>query len=167
MRDIIDKLRRFELVGPDEALTLAAADIHTLGELGLAHRRRRFGDKAFYVYNQHLNYANVCANACGDDCGDDCGNASAGGRAANPDRRHTRHRGALRSAADAAHRHDFDHGYGGSFTALSYAGSHAGSHTGRDSRRGAGRRDAGCGQCSRTSGQAAVGPRRWLAAAGR
>lgn len=64
MRDIIDKLRRFERIGPDEALTLAAADIHTLGELGLAHRRRRFGDKAFYVYNQHLNYANVCANAC-------------------------------------------------------------------------------------------------------
>ncbi len=48
-----------------QALELAAhASVHDLGELGLKARTRRHGQKAFYVYNQHLNYTNICANAC-------------------------------------------------------------------------------------------------------
>ncbi|NJB68277.1 aminodeoxyfutalosine synthase [Desulfobaculum xiamenense] len=65
MQKIIDRLAEGGRISVDEALVLAeSCDIHTLGELGLAARRRRFGDKAFWVYNQHLNFTNVCANAC-------------------------------------------------------------------------------------------------------
>lgn len=65
MIQIIDKLRDGGRLSIDEALELATkGDVHTLGELAGAARAMRYGDKAFYVYNQHLNYTNVCANAC-------------------------------------------------------------------------------------------------------
>jgi aminodeoxyfutalosine synthase len=65
MQKIFDTLLGGGRISVEEALTLAeSCDIHTLGELGKAARERRFGDKAFWVYNQHLNFTNVCANAC-------------------------------------------------------------------------------------------------------
>ncbi|MDD2219396.1 MAG: CofH family radical SAM protein, partial [Desulfoplanes sp.] len=49
----------------DDALILAReASIHDLGNLGNARRQAIHGNKAYYVYNQHLNYTNVCQNAC-------------------------------------------------------------------------------------------------------
>lgn len=52
-------------IDPGQALTLATqASVHDLGELGLKARADRHGNKAFYVYNQHLNYTDICANAC-------------------------------------------------------------------------------------------------------
>jgi aminodeoxyfutalosine synthase len=49
----------------DKALDLAAgAGLHDLCAAGMRARRRRFGRKAYYVYNQHLNFTNVCRNAC-------------------------------------------------------------------------------------------------------
>ncbi len=48
-----------------EALHLAQnASIHELGQLANMQRQNLHHDKAFYVYNQHLNYTNVCQNAC-------------------------------------------------------------------------------------------------------
>ncbi|MFO7717093.1 MAG: radical SAM protein, partial [Desulfohalobium sp.] len=48
-----------------EALSLVRnASVHELGTMGLASRTRRHGQKAYYVYNQHLNYTNICANQC-------------------------------------------------------------------------------------------------------
>ncbi|MBF0482516.1 MAG: CofH family radical SAM protein [Desulfovibrionaceae bacterium] len=48
-----------------EALELAGeAGLHDLCEAGLRARLARFGHKAYYVYNQHLNFTNVCRNAC-------------------------------------------------------------------------------------------------------
>lgn len=65
MQSIIDKLRDGGRISVEEGLVLAeSCDIHTLGELGKAARERRFGDKAFWVYNQHLNFTNICINAC-------------------------------------------------------------------------------------------------------
>lgn len=40
------------------------ASIHDLGQAALSVRTRLYGNKAFFVYNQHLNFTNVCANAC-------------------------------------------------------------------------------------------------------
>ena len=40
------------------------APLHLLGEAALRQRRARHGDRAYYVYNQHLNYTNVCRNQC-------------------------------------------------------------------------------------------------------
>ncbi len=39
-------------------------DLIGLGRIADAIRRSLHGDKAFYVYNQHLNYTNVCKNRC-------------------------------------------------------------------------------------------------------
>ncbi|MDY7002240.1 MAG: aminofutalosine synthase MqnE [Thermodesulfobacteriota bacterium] len=65
MKKITVKLETGERISTDEALVLAEkGDVHTLGELALKARKKRFGDKAFYVYNQHLNYTNVCVNRC-------------------------------------------------------------------------------------------------------
>ncbi len=65
MQRIIDAVRGGARLEAEQALELAlGCDVHTLGELGGAARARRHGRKAFYVYNQHLNYTNICANAC-------------------------------------------------------------------------------------------------------
>ncbi|SKA77306.1 aminofutalosine synthase MqnE [Desulfobaculum bizertense] len=65
MQKYIDKVRNGERLSIEGALELAKnCDIHTLGELGKEAREKRFGNKAFWVYNQHLNFTNVCANAC-------------------------------------------------------------------------------------------------------
>lgn len=39
-------------------------DLMGLGRIADGARRRRHGNKAFFVYNQHLNYTNVCKNKC-------------------------------------------------------------------------------------------------------
>lgn len=39
-------------------------DLIGLGKIADHVRRRHHGRKAFYVYNQHLNYTNVCKNRC-------------------------------------------------------------------------------------------------------
>jgi len=39
-------------------------DIVGIGHLADYVRRKRHGEKAFFVYNQHLNYTNVCVNHC-------------------------------------------------------------------------------------------------------
>jgi aminodeoxyfutalosine synthase len=62
---IIGKVAQNLRLSPDEALQLALkADIHELGRLALQIRRRLHGDKAFFIYNQHINYTNICQNAC-------------------------------------------------------------------------------------------------------
>ncbi len=39
-------------------------DLTGLGMIADSVRKRMHGDKAFYVYNQHLNYTNICKNRC-------------------------------------------------------------------------------------------------------
>ena len=39
-------------------------DLTGLGMIADFARKRIHGDKAFYVYNQHLNYTNICKNRC-------------------------------------------------------------------------------------------------------
>ena len=63
--------RRLATLKPGEridarfALEIARkASVHELGEAALRQRRARHGDRAYYVYNQHLNYTNVCRNQC-------------------------------------------------------------------------------------------------------
>jgi aminodeoxyfutalosine synthase len=49
----------------DDALMLYKSyDIIGIGHLADFVRRKRHGKKAFFVYNQHLNYTNVCINHC-------------------------------------------------------------------------------------------------------
>jgi len=61
----LNTLKAGERIDPEFALEIARnASVHELGEAALKQRRARHGDKAFYVYNQHLNYTNVCRNQC-------------------------------------------------------------------------------------------------------
>ena len=39
-------------------------DLIGLGQIADHVRRHRHNDKAFYIYNQHLNYTNICKNRC-------------------------------------------------------------------------------------------------------
>ncbi len=48
----------------DGLACLETSDLLGLGSLALAVRTARFGNRAFYVVNHHLNYSNICANAC-------------------------------------------------------------------------------------------------------
>jgi aminodeoxyfutalosine synthase len=48
----------------DGLACLETADLLGLGSLALATRTARFGNRAFYVVNHHLNYTNICENAC-------------------------------------------------------------------------------------------------------
>ncbi len=65
LQNAIQTAARGERLHPDQAIALVTeADLHTLGELGLKRRTALYKDKAWYVYNQHLNYTNVCANNC-------------------------------------------------------------------------------------------------------
>ncbi|WP_462324691.1 aminofutalosine synthase MqnE [Desulfoplanes sp.] len=62
---IMSHVREGGRLDQEDGLYLAReASVHDLGELGHMRRRAIHGDKAFYVYNQHLNYTNVCQNAC-------------------------------------------------------------------------------------------------------
>ena len=58
-------LKPGERIDPGFALEAArTASVHELGEAALRQRRARHGDRAYYVYNQHLNYTNICRNQC-------------------------------------------------------------------------------------------------------
>ena len=62
---IIQQVQAGERLNQEDALHLARnASIHDLGQLGHLRRQALHGNKAYYVYNQHLNYTNVCQNAC-------------------------------------------------------------------------------------------------------
>jgi len=62
---VLDRIRQGLRIDRDEALVLArGAAVHDLGRAAFGVRSRLFQDRAYYIYNQHLNYTNVCSNAC-------------------------------------------------------------------------------------------------------
>ena len=48
----------------EEGLALFDSDFHDLGKRADAERRRRHGNKAYYVVNAHINPTNVCRFGC-------------------------------------------------------------------------------------------------------
>lgn len=48
----------------DAMLLYESSDLIGVGRLADKARRKRHGKKAFFIYNQHLNYSNVCRNRC-------------------------------------------------------------------------------------------------------
>ena len=49
----------------NDGITLfRSGDLMGVGHLASMVRKRLYGNKAFYVYNQHINYTNVCINRC-------------------------------------------------------------------------------------------------------
>jgi len=65
LREIARKLERGERLQREEGLIcLETMDLCGLGQLALAIKQQRHGNKAFFIANHHLNYTNVCENHC-------------------------------------------------------------------------------------------------------
>ena len=67
-KSAIEKGSRCERLNRDEAFALAAEitpdTLHDLGVAALLNRRQRFGERATYIFNMHINPANICAMGC-------------------------------------------------------------------------------------------------------
>lgn len=62
---IADKVGRGRRLDGEEGLFLLRhPDLWALGRLAFRERERRWGRRAFYTKNAHLNYSNVCALSC-------------------------------------------------------------------------------------------------------
>lgn len=65
LRPVLEKLLSGERLGFDDGVALYKShDLIAIGRMADRVRRGKYGDKAFYVYNQHINYTNVCTNMC-------------------------------------------------------------------------------------------------------
>jgi aminodeoxyfutalosine synthase len=62
---IYEKVRAQERLAGEDGVTLyRTRDLLGVGFLANLVRERLHGRKAYYIYNQHLNYSNVCVNGC-------------------------------------------------------------------------------------------------------
>lgn len=65
LADIHEKVSAGDRLSVAEGLRLYhSQDILALGYLADLVRRRKNGDKAYFIYNQHINYSNICSNLC-------------------------------------------------------------------------------------------------------
>ena len=63
--DLLDKVRAGERLTVDDGLRLyRSPDLLAVGYLANIVRERLNGNKAYFIYNQHLNYSNICTNLC-------------------------------------------------------------------------------------------------------
>lgn len=64
-RALLERAARGGRLARDEALSLTGPDLlHDLCAAAGERRRALYGNAAFYVYNQHINFSNICRNAC-------------------------------------------------------------------------------------------------------
>lgn len=63
--EIFDKVIAGERLSTDDGFRLyACPDILLLGYLANIVRERLNGNRAYFIYNQHINYSNICTNLC-------------------------------------------------------------------------------------------------------
>ncbi len=63
--EVLDKVKAGERLSPDDGFRLyVCPDILALGFLANIVRERLNGNRAFFIYNQHINYSNICTNLC-------------------------------------------------------------------------------------------------------
>ena len=62
---ILAKVEAGDRLSPADGLQLYQShDILALGYLADMVRNRLNGDRAYFIYNQHINYSNICTNLC-------------------------------------------------------------------------------------------------------
>jgi len=62
---ILDKIEAGQRLDIEDGMALyASPDLVGVGRLADRVRQNRHGCRAYYVYNQHINYTNVCRNRC-------------------------------------------------------------------------------------------------------
>ncbi len=63
--DILVRVEAGERLGVDDAARLyLSPDILALGYMANIVRERINGNRAYFIYNQHINYSNICSNLC-------------------------------------------------------------------------------------------------------
>ncbi|WP_136806151.1 aminofutalosine synthase MqnE [Desulfosediminicola flagellatus] len=63
--NILDKVEAGERLSVEDGIQLYnSPDILALGYMANMVRNRLNGDKTYYIYNQHINYSNICTNLC-------------------------------------------------------------------------------------------------------
>jgi len=63
--DLLDKVRAGVRLSAEDGLRLyRSPDLLAVGYLANIVRERLNGNKAYFIYNQHLNYSNICTNLC-------------------------------------------------------------------------------------------------------
>lgn len=62
---IYDKVASQERLSREDGCALfESPDLLGVGRLAQIVRERLHGRRAFYIYNQHINYSNICINGC-------------------------------------------------------------------------------------------------------
>ncbi len=63
--DILAKVKDGERLSLEDGARLyRCPDILAVGYLANLVRQRKNGDNAYFIYNQHINYSNICTNLC-------------------------------------------------------------------------------------------------------
>lgn len=63
--DILGKVQSGERLSADDGIRLYRhPDLLAVGYLANIVRERHNGNKAYFIYNQHINYSNICVNLC-------------------------------------------------------------------------------------------------------
>lgn len=61
---LIEKLENNRRLNYEDGLALYELDLFTLGHYANMQRRQRYGDKAFFNINRHINPTNICKDVC-------------------------------------------------------------------------------------------------------
>lgn len=65
LEDIYSKVLKSSRLSKEDGICIYEThDLIGLGRIANHVRRLRHGNKAFYIYNEHLNYTNICKNRC-------------------------------------------------------------------------------------------------------
>jgi aminodeoxyfutalosine synthase len=63
--DILDKIKDQERISTEDGIRLYnCPNLLAVGYLANIVRERLNGDNAYFIYNQHINYSNICTNLC-------------------------------------------------------------------------------------------------------
>lgn len=63
--DILTKVKNGERLSLEDGARLyRSPDLLAVGYLANLVRERKNGDNAYFIYNQHVNYSNICTNLC-------------------------------------------------------------------------------------------------------
>jgi aminodeoxyfutalosine synthase len=63
--DILEKVQEGERLNIDDGFRLfQSPELLAIGYLANIVRERKNGNNAYFIYNQHINYSNICTNLC-------------------------------------------------------------------------------------------------------
>jgi aminodeoxyfutalosine synthase len=63
--DILEKIRDGERISVEDGIRLfQSPDLLAVGYLANIVRERKNANNAYFIYNQHINYSNICTNLC-------------------------------------------------------------------------------------------------------